>query len=174
MTATRRVIDFTNVKDVGNFNPRHMPDGDYRAKITQVDDHTSKNGSAPDNWVFTIQLITSSRVTFPYYCGFDPKQAWKIRNLCIAAGIPVPKKKVGLDPTKLVNREIGIALEGEEYEGKMKSVIVGVFPVSELSANAPGGTTTAKSTKAAASNDDADDDGTGDDGDDEDLEIEDI
>jgi hypothetical protein len=134
--ATKRVVDFTKVKEQGNFNPRHKPAGDYRMKITKVDDHTSKSGN--DNWVFTIVPTTDQRATYPYYVSADPEQAWKIRNLLLAAGVSVPKKKVAVDPNKLlVGKEIGVTLEDDEYEGRMKSSIVQTFPVDDLEEDAP-------------------------------------
>ncbi len=42
MAATKRTVDFSNVKEVGDFNPRRMPAGDYLARIVKVDDHTGK------------------------------------------------------------------------------------------------------------------------------------
>lgn len=135
MAVTKRAVDFTNVKDPGNFNPKHKAEGDYRAKITKVEDHKSKAGN--DQWVFTIQLSSDQRATYSHYCGFDEKNAWKVRNLLVAAGIGVPKKRVNVDPTKLVGKEIGITLIDDEYEGKVKSTVDAVFPVSDLSGDEP-------------------------------------
>jgi hypothetical protein len=135
MPATKRAIDFTKVKEQGNFNPRHKPSGDYRMKIAKVDDHTSKSGN--DNWVFTIVPTTDQRATYPYYVSADPEQAWKIRNLLVAAGFSVPKKRINVDPNKLIGKEIGVSLEDDEYEGRMKSVITQVFPADDLEDDAP-------------------------------------
>jgi hypothetical protein len=177
MTATARAMNFTNVSDGGQFQPRRVPAGDYKAKITAVEDHTSKGSNVADNWVFTIVLTSRARNTYPYYCGFDDKQAWKVRGLCMATGIAVPKKRVKVDPNKLVNKFIGVAMEDDEYEGKMKSVIVGVFPVSELAEDYPGA---GKGSSSKASATASDDDDSTDDADDvsdadaEDLDLEEI
>lgn len=177
MAATKRAVDFTNVKDASQFNTPRVPEGDYRAKILSVDDHASQGSKTPNNWVFTVQLVSKSRGAYPYYVGWDDKQAWKIRNLCIAAGMAVPKKKVNVDPNKLVGKEIGVAMEDDEYNDREKSVIASVFPTSDLSADHPGGTTTktskAKSSKAAAPADDEDEDDVAD-GDDEELELDEL
>lgn len=164
-TATPQVIDFTNVKDdtEGGFRPRHVPDGDYRAKVVKVEDHKSKTGNPM--WLFTIELDGFSRSSYPYYVAFEEKQAWKIRNLFIAAGLQVPKKKLRVDPTKLVGKAIGVAMEGEEYNDKMKSVIAATFPASDVQGSP------AKGGSSDTDVDDADDaEGSAD----EDLEIEDI
>lgn len=120
----------TNVKEQGNFNPRHKAEGDYRAKIVKVDDHMSK--AKNEQWVFTIQLTEDQRATYGHYCGFDEKNAWKVRNLLIACGKKVPKKRVNVDPNSLVGKEIGVTLIDDEYEGKMKSTIDAVFPAADL------------------------------------------
>jgi hypothetical protein len=167
MAATAQAMDFTNVKDAGQFNPKRVPEGPYKAKILKVEDHTSGNAKAANNWVFTIQLTAAnrSRGTYPYYCGFDEKQAWKIRNLLIAAGMAVPKKKVKVDPNKLVGKTIGVEMEDDEYEGKKKSVITATFPADELDSDSPAG---------GGSSDDDDADDTATDGEEEELDLEEL
>lgn len=133
MAATPAVVDMSKVKERGDFNPKQLPDGDYLAKVTKVVDHKSKAGNK--SWLYTIS-ITSPKgkgATYPYYCGVDADQLWKVRNLFVAAGLNVPKKKVRLDPNKAVGRAIGVTLEEDEpYNGKIKSVIASVMPVSEV------------------------------------------
>lgn len=134
MGATKKNLDFTNVKEGGDFTTRHLPDGDYPAKVLKVVDHQSKKGDAM--WLFTIGLTgggTGAKgATYPYYCGFEEQVLWKIRNLATSAGLNVPKKRVGLDPDKLVGKAIGVTLESDEYDGKVKSKIVAVLPLSEI------------------------------------------
>lgn len=146
-------LDFTKVKDGGNFSKRHQTPGDYEGKITKVDDAKAKGDGTP-MWLFTIEVNGAS---YPLYCKHQENQLWKIRNLCIAAGINVPKKKVQVDPNRLVGRKIGVTLEDEEYEGKMQSVVQATFPRSELDQSA-----------VADPDDPDDDDNENSDGDDED------
>jgi hypothetical protein len=136
-TATKRAIDFTNVKERGDHNPKHKPAGDYRAKIVKVGDHVKSGEKQATGWVYTIALVSDQRATYPYYCMWGDKQEWKIRNLFVAAGLTVPKKKVMVDPNKVVGREIGITLEDDEYEGRMKSTVYTTFPTSELTGDEP-------------------------------------
>lgn len=146
--ATRKVLDFTNVKDRGNVNPVRVDEGDYKMKILSVSEETSSKGN--DQWLFILQLEGRANATYPYYCGFDTNQLWKVRNLFVASGVQVPKKKVGVDPNKIIGKFVGATLVDDEYEGKMKSVIESVFPVSDLPA-AP------KSRKAATKKDEPED-----------------
>lgn len=135
-TATARIADFSNVKEGSAFNPMHQPAGDYKAKIVKVADHKSNAGN--EGWVFSITTPGGNgRATYPYYTTLDEKSLWKVRNLFIAAGMAVPKKRVKVDPNKLVGKVIGVSLEDDEYDGKMKSVIQATFPADELTGDSP-------------------------------------
>jgi hypothetical protein len=122
-------LDFTNVKEGGgSFNKKRQPEGDYRAKVVSVADAPSKKDGIMQ-WLFTIEAGSG---TYPYYCKHQENQLWKIRNLLVAAGISVPKKRVKVDPNVLVGKIIGVTLEDDEYEGKLQSNIAATFPASEL------------------------------------------
>lgn len=128
--AKKRVIDFTNVKDRGQFNPKHKAPGDYAAKVVKVEETKSSAGN--DMWVFTVTIDGDAQGSYPYRTLFEENQLWKIRNLFVAAGMNVPKKRINVDPAKIVGKAIAVTLEDDEYEGKLKSVIDAVFPVSDL------------------------------------------
>lgn len=129
--ASTQVIDFTNVKEGSGFNKRRLPAGDYLARITRVEDSPSKkDGEA--QWLFTLVPEGHKSAAFPYYCKLVENQLWKLRNLIQAAGIAVPKKKIKLDPEKLVGKLVGITLEDDEYDGKEQSVIAAIFEASEV------------------------------------------
>lgn len=132
MGATARAVDLTNVKEGTNFRPRRKTAGDYRGKIVKVEDHKPKDDSKPMGWVFTVQVDGDARSTYPFYVNPAPKEAWKIRTICVAAGINVKMTRIKFDPNKLVNKPIGLELEDDEYEGRMKSTIADVFPVDEV------------------------------------------
>ena len=136
--ATKRVLDFTNVKDRGDFNPKHKAPGDYKLRIAAVTEGKSQQGN--DMWTFTLTIPGDSTASYPYRCVLNENNIWKVRNLFIAAGVQVPKKRLAVDPNKIVGREIGGTLEDDEYEGKIKSVVESVFPVSDLDSDEPAGT----------------------------------
>lgn len=137
MGATARAVDLTDVKEGSNFRPKRKPSGDYKAKIVKADDHI-KEGKTP-GWVLTIQVEGDARATYPIYLNPDKKQAWKIWQVCRAAGLNVKQARVRFDPNRLVGKSIGVALEDDEYEGRLKSTIDETFPVSEVGANADEG-----------------------------------
>jgi len=134
--ATAAPLDFTNVQDGVMFNKKHYAPGDYPAKVIKVQDATKKDDKSVKMWLFTIQVKSG---TYPYYCTRTAaNQLWKIRNLFVACGINVPKKRVNVDPNKLVGKSLAVTLDDEEYEGKMQSVVATTFPLSELEAEGEG------------------------------------
>lgn len=136
MAATARVVDLTNVKEGGIFRPRRRPEGDYKLKIVKADDHQPKDKDKALGWVLTLQVEGDARSTYPYYLSPEANQAWKIGAICRAAGLNVKNARLKFDPNRLVNKWIGAALVDDEFEGKVKSTIDDVFPVSEVGASA--------------------------------------
>lgn len=132
--AQKKIIDFSNVKERGNFNPKNIEAGDYVAEVTKVEQTEAKDGE--DMWVFHIVLDEVARAVYPYYCKLVDNQYWKIKQLFTAAGVNVGQRKVAVDPNKLVGKKIGVAMEDDEYEGRLKSVIAEVFPPDEVTGEA--------------------------------------
>ena len=128
---TVKTVDFSNVKDGGNFNRSRIPAGDYLAKIVKVEDAVSKKDDA-FQFLFTIQIQKRPSSKFPYYCKLQENQLWKLRNLLIAAGKTVPKSKIKVDPNQIVGKLIGVTVEDDDYDDKEQSSISGVFPAAEL------------------------------------------
>ena len=129
--STAKVVDFSGVKDRGNFNPKQVAEGDYAATIVKVEDTQSKKDDE-FMYVFTIKLDKFSQNSYPYYCKLTENQLWKLRNIAVAAGLNVPKKRMKFDPNKIMGKKIGVTMADDEHEGKMKSTIDSVFPMSEL------------------------------------------
>lgn len=133
--ATRKALDFSNVKDGGGINPKRVPEGDYKAKIVKVLEEKVKGGEnqGKDMWNFVFQLEGNKSATYPYRCTLVENQLWKVRNVLIAAGKTVPQRRVNVDPNNVIGITVGITLEDDEYEGRPKSSIAAVFPADELS-----------------------------------------
>jgi len=128
--ATSKNVDFTKVKDGGSFNRNRIPAGDYLATVTKIDDAEAKDGVF--QYLVSIKINKHPSRVLPYYCKLQENQLWKLRNLLIAAGLTVPKKRVKIDPNKIVGRTIGVTIEDDEYDGKEQSTVAAVFPAAEL------------------------------------------
>lgn len=137
--ASAAILDFTDVKDGGaSFNKKRVPAGDYLAKVTKVEDRPTKDTKEPQ-WLYTIELQEKyTDRKYPMYCKLVPNQLWKLRNLFLACGVAIPKKKVKLDPNKIVGKLLGVTMEDDEYDGKLQSNVSQTFPASELD-DAPAG-----------------------------------
>lgn len=131
MGASAKAVDFSGVKERGAFNPKQVAEGDYAAVITKVEDAEAK-GNGDFMYVFTIKLDKFSQASYPYRCKITENQLWKLRNIAVAAGLNVPKKRMKFDPNKVIGKRVGVTMEDDEYEGKMKSEVSAIFPLSEL------------------------------------------
>lgn len=119
MPATKRRLDFTNVREMDVDNVR-VPEGWHPSKLTKVDDH-EKDGS--EGWRYVAELTRGKHKghTYAIYCMLEDNQLWKVRNLAVAVGLTVPKKLIGVDPNKLLNREFALFLADDEYNGQEQS-----------------------------------------------------
>ena len=122
-------LDFSNVSEGSTFSPRRLPEGPYLATLAKVESKTSKAGNPM--LVYTIIPVEHPTAVYPYYVLLDEKQLWKFRALLLAAGKEVPKRKVTVDPESIVGKQVMIDLEDDEWEGREKSVIAGVFKPGE-------------------------------------------
>lgn len=130
--ASSEALDFTNVRDGGKFTKKRQQAGDYKGRITAVEDAESKKDGVK-MWVFTVEI---NGETYPQYCKLVPEQLWKVRSLFGAAGIVIPKKRMKIDPNKLVGKWIGATLDDDEYEGRLQSTIRATIPVSDIQGSA--------------------------------------
>ena len=137
--ATARNVDFTNVKEGGVYNNKRIESGDYLAKIKQVVDSEVKGGNnkGTPQYEFAIQLVNHPSSVLPYRCALIENQLWKLRNILIAAGKTVPKRKSKVDPNQIVGKLIGVTIDDDEYENKdgktvETSQVAGVFPAADL------------------------------------------
>ena len=124
-------IDFSNVSEGSGIRPKQLPAGEYAATIKDVKAGNSKKTGTPQ-WCFLIVPDKHPGATYPYYCQLTADQAWKIRQVLVAIGVNVPKSVKTIDASKLIGKKLGIILEDDEYEGKLKSVIDSLIPLSEV------------------------------------------
>lgn len=122
-------LDFSNVSEGSTFSPRRLPEGPYLATLAKVESKTSKAGNPM--LVYTVIPVEHPTAVYPYYVLLEDKQLWKFRALLLAAGKEVPKRKVTVDPESIVGKQIMIDLEDDEWEGREKSTIAGIFPPEE-------------------------------------------
>lgn len=124
-------VDFSNASEP-SFLPKHLPEGDYKAKIIKCETVKSKS----DNTDMLLYTIEVQHGVYPFYCKLVPTQLWKLRQLLEAAGTKVPARAVSLDPQRIVGKIIGVSMEDDDYNGKLKSVVADTFRYDPDTANA--------------------------------------
>lgn len=124
-------IDFSNVTEGSSIRPKQLPAGEYAATIKDVKASNSKKTGTPQ-WCFIIVPKSHPGASYPYYCQLTAEQAWKIRQVLVAVGVSAPKSVKTIDASKLIGKDLGIILEDDEYEGKLKSVIDSLIPLAEV------------------------------------------
>lgn len=127
------IVDFTNTKERSGYNPKHQAPGDYAGIIKSVEYGKSQKNQTP-MITYAIADEDMPSATYRYMCTLTEASLWKLRNILVAAGIPVKQAKVNIAAAaqKIVGRKIGMTLEDNEYDGKVNSQIVNVFPADDL------------------------------------------
>jgi hypothetical protein len=121
-------LDFSKVEERSGWNSKAMPEGLHEFKIELVDLKDANDGTAM--WTYGLRPVNPKYKTrlFPYYCKHQQNQLFKLRDIFIAAGLTVPKKKTGLDPDAPVGKIIAAEVtdsSNPQYAGR--SEIDGVY-----------------------------------------------
>jgi hypothetical protein len=139
--ARARRIDFREVPKEVRRQATRIPEGDYLCKIIAVEERTSER-SGSDYYSWKFQVISNGRgdkkhagVPLWLNTSLQKKAAFALRNLIYAAS--EGKKNVAgsvasIDPNKLIGRTIGVTVEDNEYEGRIRSQPADVMPASQL------------------------------------------
>lgn len=147
MPKGKPVVDFS---DVGL-----IPPGEYEATVESVTEEISKSSGKPTlKWVFTVDVDGSDRKIF-YNTSLQPQALFKLRELLEAMGLEV-SGKMELDLAEYRGLSLGVKIDSEEYEGKLRDRIVGVMALEEEDDTPP----VKKSNKKVEEDDDEDEDET--------------
>lgn len=142
-STLKRVIDFTNVGD-SRKPSAHVAEGDYLLEVESIAIEQSKNGPFENtNWQFSIVGQPSAGIVYETIT-LKPGVEFRIRDVLEAFGMPVPKKKAGIDFAQFLHKRVGAYLSDNEYaekkdgvptgEMKVNSKVVTFFPASRLPA----------------------------------------
>lgn len=124
-------VDFTGV-EAGKGSRRYKP-GDYGVKVIKAE-VSKKDDDKKPYVIFTMKFLDGKYKgkEIRHYCYLTAAALWKLRNTLEAMGMKVPSKPVNVDLKKTINKKLGISVEDDEYEGKIRSKIVDEFLFSEL------------------------------------------
>lgn len=134
-------VDLTEAGEGSEFQSRHVAEGEYRFQIKTSKVVQVKNGpnKGKDQLVFTLVSPQIRGASYPYYVAIFGAAAWKLRQLCESAGVPIKSGAIGnFNSDKLHGKFIGAVMEDREYEDKntgetkLSSQISQVFSANDL------------------------------------------
>jgi hypothetical protein len=135
-------VDFSGVEgEPGRRRRVRIPEGDYLCKITKVERRKKEGGTSYYfNWTFQIIEAANGSEKYKgtplyYVTSLKPEALFNLRNLIFAASdgkTNVTGRSINFDPQKLVGKRIGVIVEDDEYEGKIRSVAVDIQPPSAI------------------------------------------
>lgn len=120
-------LDFSKVEDRSGWNSKEMPEGLHEFKIELVDLKDANDGTTM--WTYGLRPTDPRYKTrlFPYYCKHQANQLFKLRDLFVAAGLSVPKKRLSLDPDAPVGKTIAAEVSDATGQYAGRSEIGGVY-----------------------------------------------
>ena len=133
-------LDFSGVPKERRQRFRRIPEGEYQAKIMSVRKKWKDNdkSNAP-YFAWTLQITEGKYKGTPFIENTSLKKEalFNLRNLIFActdgkknvAG----RNAVDFNPDSLIGKVVGIVVEDEEWDNKMRSTIGSIIPLAELS-----------------------------------------
>lgn len=122
-------VDLTNVDTSGGM---HIPEGNYRAKLVEVEQSVSKGGNPMFVWTFEISAGDHKGFQMKSFTAITPAAMWKVAETVEALGIGQTGTTVKFKRSDVINRECGLVVEDQDYNGNTRSSIVRVISVKEL------------------------------------------
>lgn len=134
-------LDFSKVEERAGWNTKQMPEGLYKAKIASVEETEAQDGTAMLVFALVPADDRYKARRFPHYCKLQQNQLWKLRDLFVAAGVPVPKKAVTLDPNQVVGKYIAIEIGDGTGQYADRSEVNGTYGLDVLDEDGSAGDT---------------------------------
>lgn len=122
-------LDLTNVDTSGGF---HIPEGTYRAKLIEVEQSVSKGGNPMFVWTFEISAGDQAGFQLKSFTAITPAAMWKVAETVEALGVGQTGTVVKFKRSDVINRECGLVVEDNDYNGSVRSSIAKVISVKEI------------------------------------------
>lgn len=118
-----------------------VPEGQYVAKVSGLDQGETKNGDPKLVWDFMI-LAPESQVgqIMSMHVGLTDKQFWKLQQILVGIGcIPAGSKSLRFTRIDAINRMCFITVKHREFQGRPTADIDQVLPFTEVGKKHIGG-----------------------------------
>lgn len=122
--TTKVKVDFTGVE-----TRVLLPEGVYNAKVAEVS-MEDNDGRPYLKWTFRTIDDDPKLNDKPLYnnTSLQPQSLWVLGSLLETLGVDRPDGAMDLDLEELVDLELGLVVEHEEYQGKMRAKVVDFTP----------------------------------------------
>jgi hypothetical protein len=132
-------LDFSGVPKERRQRFRRIPEGEYKAKLMSVKKKWKDNdkSNAP-YFAWTLQITEGKYKGTPFIenTSTATNALFNLRNLIFAATDGkknvAGRNSVDFNPDALLGKIVGIVVEDEEWDNKMRSTIGSIIPLSEL------------------------------------------
>jgi hypothetical protein len=118
-------------QDAENKGGGLLPPGAYVVAVTDAEETTSSNGNP--------MLVVHLEVLVGEYRGrglrdwvvFTPNTKWKVAQLLVGLGLPIPEGEFELKPEDLIARKCGISVKEEVWNEKVQTRVDSYSPLDE-------------------------------------------
>ncbi len=120
------VVDFSDVSE--SAGPVRVTPGDYIAMVKKVEMKTSKKNKPYLLWTLVGISGALKKKTLFHNTSLQSHALFSLRNTLLACKVDVPASKMQIDLRSLRGRKLGITVDDDEYQGRIKSVVVETWP----------------------------------------------
>lgn len=120
-------VDLSSVE-----NTNTIPEGNYRAKLVDVEQSVSKGGNPMFIWTFEVSEGDHRGFQLKSFTALTPAAMWKVAETVEALGVGQTGTVVKFKRSDVLNRECGLVVEDREYNGTTRSSIARVISLKEL------------------------------------------
>lgn len=108
-----------------------MDEGDYRARVVDITQGTSKAGNAMWTWTWAIVSGKYAGRELTLWTALTAKAMFKLREAVEAIGVWKPGQKLRLKPSDIIGKEASLKVIMEEYNGRESAKIESVSALDD-------------------------------------------
>jgi len=127
-------VDFSNVGDrTEGGRAAHVPPGDYLAQVLGVELRSKKDDETSKYLSWKLGIIKPEKFkgagVIYFVTSLKEEALWNLRNFLEDCGIKVPKSAIKLPLADIIAKKptLGVTLDDDEYNGKVKSKVQATF-----------------------------------------------
>ena len=109
-----------------------IPDGLYKVKCVEVEQTVSKGGNPMFAWTFEVSAGPQAGFQSKVFTALTPAAMWKVAETVEALGVGQTGTVVKFKRSDVINRECGLVVEDNDYNGSVRSSIARVISVKEI------------------------------------------